>query len=261
MRYRQLGVEKSGVNEDSETVPHRDILDLILGPTSQQKEVRAIAVSSINGSTSLDGVSGGLGNPLDFKLLMHLRAWADVVVAGSGTILQEEYGGVKLDEFYRTSRLARGQEATPPIGILSTSLPFTPKSKIFVDTVVPPLIITPPASADKADKLEHVCQGVIYCDTSDPAQIVHSLQDRGYSRILLEGGPTTLRNFFLQDMVDVFHHTIDPSIVTPTFHTLVPSPTSADNCTENQKQAQISFLTDNVVVTDDGVVFVRYVRS
>lgn len=250
------------MSEDPELLPDGDILDLILGPvSSHQQEVRAIAVSSINGSSSVDGASGGLGNPLDLKLLFHLRAWADVVVVGTGTIIKEKYCGVKLNEFYRKQRLARGQEETPPVGILSSSLPFTPESKIFVDTVVPPVIITEPSSAHKASDLEHKCQGVILCDTSDPTEIVQSLRDRGYSKILLEGGPTTLKSFIVHDVVDVFHHTVDPSIVTPTVHPLVPSdPTDPTDNAVHDSQVQVRFTTDDVVVTDDGVIFVRYVR-
>lgn len=260
MHYRQLGPMVTGSDADPGNLRHEDVLDLILGPTGNEPEVRAIAVSTINGSSSLDGVSGGLGNALDFELLLHLRAWADVVVAGSGTIVQEQYGGVKLHHRYRAQRAARKQEDTPPIGILSASLPFTPESKIFTDTFVPPLIITPPSSAAMAAGLEHKCQGVIYCDTSNPVEIVSSLKDRGYKRILLEGGPTALRNFLVHNVVDVFHHTIDPSIVTPTVHPLVPSPQPDQARAQDQAQVQISFRTDNVVVTEDGVLFVRYVR-
>lgn len=71
------------------------MLSDIIGPTlpPDRPEVRAIAVSSLTGSLTLDGLSGGLGNELDRELLLALREWADVVLVGAGTVRAEGYTG------------------------------------------------------------------------------------------------------------------------------------------------------------------------
>ncbi|MDO5670889.1 MAG: dihydrofolate reductase family protein [Corynebacterium sp.] len=70
----------------------------IIGPVTDQPEVRAIAVTSLTGSLTLDGVSGGLGNDLDRELLLALRDWADVVVVGAATVRAEGYTGARAKE-------------------------------------------------------------------------------------------------------------------------------------------------------------------
>lgn len=49
-------------------------------------------VSSIDGATTLEGRSGGLGNATDAAILATLRRVADVVVVGAGTARSERYG-------------------------------------------------------------------------------------------------------------------------------------------------------------------------
>ena len=76
----------------------------IIGPVTDQPEVRAIAISSLTGSLTLDGVSGGLGNELDRQLLLALRDWADVVLVGAGTVRAEGYTGDRAKQLAVLSR-------------------------------------------------------------------------------------------------------------------------------------------------------------
>ncbi|GAB3700534.1 dihydrofolate reductase family protein [Corynebacterium nasicanis] len=70
----------------------------IIGPVTDQPEVRAIAVSSLTGSLTLDGTSGALGNELDRALLLALRDWADVVLVGAETVRAEGYTGQRAKQ-------------------------------------------------------------------------------------------------------------------------------------------------------------------
>jgi riboflavin biosynthesis pyrimidine reductase len=49
-------------------------------------------VASVDGSTAIDGSSGGLSNPADVELLLTLRDLSDVVIVGAGTARGEGYG-------------------------------------------------------------------------------------------------------------------------------------------------------------------------
>ncbi len=59
--------------------------------------VRANFISSADGAVSLDGRSGGLSGKAD-RLLFHvLRALADIILVGAGTVRAEHYGLARLD--------------------------------------------------------------------------------------------------------------------------------------------------------------------
>jgi len=101
----------------------------IIGPTlpPDQPEVRAVAISSLTGSLTLDGVSGGLGNELDRQLLLALRDWADVVLVGAGTVRAEGYTGNRAKEIAVVTRsgdvpLADALQLTPssPADLIAT---------------------------------------------------------------------------------------------------------------------------------------------
>jgi riboflavin biosynthesis pyrimidine reductase len=53
--------------------------------------VRLNMISSVDGGTAVSGVSGGLGNRDDHAVFAALRARADGVLVGLGTVIAEEY--------------------------------------------------------------------------------------------------------------------------------------------------------------------------
>lgn len=57
--------------------------------TINEPECRAIAITSINGSATLSGVSGPMGDQTDADLLIQLRGWADAIVVGAETARKE----------------------------------------------------------------------------------------------------------------------------------------------------------------------------
>src|SRR3982751_3862143 len=54
--------------------------------------VRLNMISSVDGATVIDGVSGGLGGPADKSVFAVLRSLADVVLVAAGTVRAEHYG-------------------------------------------------------------------------------------------------------------------------------------------------------------------------
>jgi riboflavin biosynthesis pyrimidine reductase len=54
--------------------------------------VRLNMIASVDGATTLAGVSGGLGGPADHALFAVLRSLAEVVLVAAGTVRAERYG-------------------------------------------------------------------------------------------------------------------------------------------------------------------------
>lgn len=238
----------------------REVLDDLVGKSAytsvNEPEVRAITVSTLNGSSTLEGVSGGLGNDLDFQLLLHVRAWADVILVGSSTAVAEKYGSPKLSDELKQERISRGQTPLPALAILTRTVPFEQDSEIFEDQDNPPIFVVPvdldkvsPTLANKAQKL--------LTNTDDPSSIITALAELGYRKIALEGGPRVLKSFLIHDCVDVLHLTIDPRVTFPNQHPAFPP---CDNETPDKPTAN-SFALEHAIVTDDNVLFSRYRRA
>lgn len=63
-----------------------------LGHRTDRPWVGLCMVASIDGSTVVDGVSGGLSGDNDYDVLLQLRSIADVILVGAGTARGEGYG-------------------------------------------------------------------------------------------------------------------------------------------------------------------------
>jgi 5-amino-6-(5-phosphoribosylamino)uracil reductase len=58
--------------------------------------VRLNMIASLDGATTVSGVSGSLGGPADHALFAVLRSQADVVLVAAGTVRAERYGPATL---------------------------------------------------------------------------------------------------------------------------------------------------------------------
>ena len=65
------------------------------GPHDGRPWVQLCMVSSLDGSTVVDGTSGALSSPNDTAVLAQLRSLAEVVLVGAGTAAGEGYGPPK----------------------------------------------------------------------------------------------------------------------------------------------------------------------
>lgn len=81
--------------------------------------IRAVMISSVDGTTTVDGRSGGLGTPTDRLIYDAMRARADLVLVGSGTALAEGYGPAEVSPVWADRRTG----PAPVILVLTRSLP------------------------------------------------------------------------------------------------------------------------------------------
>src|SRR5688572_14206623 len=91
-------------------------------------------ISSADGATAVEGLSGGLGGPADQKVFGAVRAVADVIVAGAGTVRAERYGPPRPSGARRTAREGRGQAPAPRLAVVSRSLDLDLDSPAFTES-------------------------------------------------------------------------------------------------------------------------------
>lgn len=193
-----------------------DALLALFAPADRRvPHVRANAVSSIDGSASVDGLSGGLGGPADLLVFDLLRRLSDVVVVGAGTVRSEGYGPLRLHDADVSWRRARGLGDHPVFAIVSATLALDPSGSMFAEAPVRPLVITTDeAPRDARARLEQVAD-VVACGAGrvHPRLLVAALVDRGLPRIHSEGGPSLLADLVGADLVDEICVTTSPTLI------------------------------------------------
>ena len=123
-------------------------------------------ISSADGATALDGVSGGLGGPADLEVFVALRSVADAIVVGASTVRLEDYKAPGSGtEPVRAARARRNQASRPLLVIVTASLGLDPDQRLFAEPSYRPLIATvTDAPADRRAALAERAD-VVECGT------------------------------------------------------------------------------------------------
>ena len=180
-----------------------------------RRHLRADFVVSLDGAAEIEGRSGPLGAPADRDAFMAMRAVADAVLVGAGTVRAENYGSVKLGEDVQERREARGQRRVPPLVLVSRRGALDAGAKVFTHGEAPILLTTRkalaarPELADAADAVECGDEEV------DLELALENLAGRGYQRVLCEGGPTLLNSLISAGLVDEMCVTFSPIMAGP----------------------------------------------
>jgi len=105
--------------------------------------VRLNMIASVDGATTVAGVSGGLGGPADHDLFALLRSLADVVLVAAGTVRAEGYGPSRV-----------------PVAVVTRSCRLDWASPFFTAPVARPIVVTvagaPPDALARADGVAEV---------------------------------------------------------------------------------------------------------
>lgn len=171
-------------------------------------------VSSLDGAATLDGVSGGLGDAADQRLLGLLRRPADAILVAAGTVRQEGYGAMILDDAAVAWRREKGLADQPAFALVSRSLDLDPDSPLFTEAPIRPLIFTTEsAPRERREALSAVAEVVTAGQRDvEPARVVEALNHRGLRRIHGEGGPSLFGTFMAADAVDELCLTLSPTL-------------------------------------------------
>jgi riboflavin biosynthesis pyrimidine reductase len=213
--------------------------------------LRANMVSSVDGAATIDGRAGGLGNATDQQILGLLRALADVVIAGAGTVSAEGYGPAKARPEYQAMRSAGGQPPAPVMAVVSTRLDLDFSSRYFTEAVSRPVVVTcRSAPADRREAAEKVAHVVIAGDDDvSPQLMVDALAALGHRRLLCEGGPTLLARVAADGVLDELCLTLSPMLVGGPSRRILAGPTL-----EPPRRMHLTQLLQD----DDDLLFARY---
>jgi riboflavin biosynthesis pyrimidine reductase len=177
--------------------------------------VRANMIASADGAASVAGRSGALGGRVDQFVLVSLRAAADVVLVGSGTVSSEGYGPVRLAPSVVARRKALGQAPVPPIAVVTASCRLNWDAPFFTEAGQRPIVVTVAgADPDARRRAGGVADVVIAGEHQvDMGTAVRALGERGHSSVLAEGGPSVTGQLAAAGLLDELCLTFSPTLV------------------------------------------------
>jgi riboflavin biosynthesis pyrimidine reductase len=171
--------------------------------------VVAIMIASADGRATIDQRSAKLGHPEDRALLRGLRAAADCLLAGPGTIAAEGYARL-LDESQRAARISAGRPPHPLVATVSRSgdVPWS-APVFFAPGVEKQVYVGSPASVPDGA----TATAVEECSGGLRAALQHLHTARGVRSVSCEGGPGLLGALIADDLVDDLLLTVAPLLV------------------------------------------------
>lgn len=168
-----------------------------------------VMVQSIDGHVTVDGRSGGLGGPEDRTIFRGLRARADALLVGTGTLNGERYGSV-LDPAHRAARLAQGRTPEPDVATISRSFSLERDVPLLDEDVTRTIVYSERAAPYDVDpgKVE-----VVVLDDLRPDVVLADLAARGAGLVNCEGGPGLLAALVAAGVLDELVVTVSPLLV------------------------------------------------
>jgi len=172
-------------------------------------------ITSLDGAVAVEGRSGGLGRPADRAVFSALRAVADVVLAGAGTVRAEGYGPPRPRPATRAARSARGQAEAPRLAVVSRSLDLDPGAALFTEAEAPPYVLTCATSPEASRRaLEGTAEVIVAGEAAvDLVAGLAELRRRGVRTVCCEGGPTLNGGLLAADLVDEWALSLAPLLV------------------------------------------------
>jgi riboflavin-specific deaminase-like protein len=170
--------------------------------------------ASADGRIAFGGRSAPLGDEGDRALFHALRARADAVLAGTGTLRAERYGRMIPNEQTRAHRRAIGLAEEPLVCVISQSGTHLPLDiPLFAEPSARVVLFTP-----SEPDLESVSAQVTVTrtdpDRTDPLRFAMSglASQHGVRLLLCEGGPTLFASMLREGLVDELFLTIAPKL-------------------------------------------------
>ncbi len=176
----------------------------------------------LNYATSVDGkISPDRRGPVRFSsrkdraLLDEIRAEADAVLIGAGTLRAEDPPAGIQSAKHRDERVKNGRPPHPVSIVLSRTLRMPSEGRYFKNQQVERIIVTPEETpgemfAPFQDKAELIQVGQNSVDLTALCDILYV---RGMHRIVVEGGGEVNMAFFEADLVDEVYMTLCPVII------------------------------------------------
>jgi riboflavin biosynthesis pyrimidine reductase len=227
------------------------------GASPARPWVRANMIASVDGSSELNGLSGGLGSPADKFLFQVQRSLADVILVGAGTARAEKYGPARAAPLLAAVR--RGRTPTPPIAVLSARLDLDPDLPLLAQAPDDAQTIVLTSEAAPASRREAVGRRarviVAGADRVTAAAAIAALAGLGYGRILSEGGPGLLAQITAAGALDELCLTVSPVLAGGQARRILAGPPPGDVAPGLPQALALAH-----VLADGAFLFCRYAR-
>ena len=156
---------------------------------------------TLDGHTTIDGVSREIGSPRDTELLVCLRTRADAVMIGGGTMRAERYGRVMVDPLKRAKREELGLAAEPLMVIVSGRMDLPWDALLFEEGVGRVVIFTasdeePPPTKTPVEVVRHENRVDLH------RALEHLRKEHDVEALLCEGGAVLHGELLKADCVD-----------------------------------------------------------
>jgi riboflavin biosynthesis pyrimidine reductase len=172
-----------------------------------------VAISGLERSNAI--ISGE--SDADRFVMGLLRALADVVVVGSGTMLAAPMGTWRADRVFPAAsgafaelRRGLGKTQHPAVAVVTAGGSFDPTHPVLESGAI---VLTTERAADEIRARVPAATEVVAVnggDRVDLAGAVTVLRARGHASILSEGGPTLFTSLLAADLVDELFLTVSP---------------------------------------------------
>jgi riboflavin biosynthesis pyrimidine reductase len=184
-------------------------------------------ISSLDGAVAIGQRSGGLGGSGDRQVFTTLRALADVIVVGAGTVRAERYGppqrkGQRIGVVTRRADL----DWAAPL--------FASGAGFVVTTVDAPAV---PVDAVRAGE--------------DEVDLLGAVMQLDASVVLCEGGPSLNGDLLTAGLIDEWCVTLSPRLVGG----------GAGRATVGAGECPTDFRLAHLLADDDGYLYLRALRA
>ena len=210
----------------------------------------------VNAAQSVDGKLStrrreqlAISGAEDFDRVDRIRAAADAVLVGVGTVLADDPHLTLDEEARRVERLRNGRAGNPARVVVDSTGRTPLDARILDDAATTYLLLSEAASSDRREALAAAGATVIVAgdDRVDLADGVAALADRGVDRLMIEGGGEVIFSSLAAGIVDELQVYVGSFVVGGR-----EAPTLADGDGFVESFPQLE-LTD-VDRLDDGVV-------
>lgn len=203
--------------------------------------LRVGMVASLDGSvTDEERWSDGLGGKADQRVFRTLRALADGIMVGAGTVRTGRLGPPRLP----AELAARRGRPPAPLIVVSRSLDLDFSAPLFTegDTIL--------VTSDDARPPAHVRAVSAGEGDVDLPLAVHRLQgEHGFQHLLCEGGPALATSLLEAGLVDELCVNIAPTLIGMRHHTRMV-------CDLDRRDLEL-----DAVYEDEDVLFLRYLTG